>query len=480
MKSGKLIPVVMLTMGFGLSSIAMSQGLAQTAVNNANEVIDAVLEAYGGAAAVSELKIVSMRSTGENVAVGQSRKPGEPFDRNDTSGSNYIDFENEIFVSRTDGLGGGNQFDFGQTINGEDSYTTSYIGKFTTRVAEPDFNATAGPFVRITSALLVKQLQERRNTSHWLGVEDVDGRPHDVITLVMQVGPGLSLYFDQQTRMLNKAERILPPFGVVAYRYRNHKAIEGISFNTDFELLLNGAHNLSRRNSGIAVNQAQEGITDIPKGLRIDEPRVPDELTSNKLDEGVYLIGGGGAYSLFVEMEDYVFAAGATAGAAARIEKMRKSIPEKPVRYALLTHHHNDHIPGAADYVAAESTLLTVTANEAVVRAIAGVDKAKMEFIDGKRTISDGERDIEIRNIGPTPHAENLLVVYLPAEGILFEADHFPLPLNGTLPPPSNNTRAFVEAVENWDFDRLVGAHSPAVASKSDLMGAVSGKLASR
>ena len=23
-------------------------------------------------------------------------------------------------------------------------------------------------------------------------------------------------------------------FGVVAYRYRNHKAIEGISFNTDF------------------------------------------------------------------------------------------------------------------------------------------------------------------------------------------------------------------------------------------------------
>jgi glyoxylase-like metal-dependent hydrolase (beta-lactamase superfamily II) len=480
MKSPKLISVVMLTAGLGLSSIAMAEGLAQTAVTKANDIIDAVLEAYGGADALSDLTVVSMRSTGKNVAVGQSRKPGEPFDRNDTTGRNYIDYENKIFVSRTDGLGGGNQFDFGQTINGEDSYTINYIGEFATHVAEPDFNTTAGPFIRVTSALLVKQLQDRRHTSHWLGVDDVDGRPHDVITLVMDVGPGLSLYFDKESRMLSKAERILPPFGVVAYRYRDHKIVDGISFNTDFELLLNGAHNLSRYSSDIAINQARKGITDLPKGFRVDPAGSPDELTSNKVDEGVYLIGGGGAYSLFVEMEDFVLAAGATAGVAARIAELRKSIPEKPIRYALLTHHHNDHIPGAADYVATGSTLLTVAPNEAVVRAVSGVGQGKIEFIDGERTISDGKRDIEIRNIGPTPHAENLLVVYLPAEGIVFEADHFPLPLNGTLPPPSNNTRAFVEAVKDWDFDRLVGAHSPVVGSKSDLMGVVSGKLATR
>ena len=101
------------------------------------------------------------------------------------------------------------------------------------------------------------------------------------------------------------------------------------------------------------------------------------------------------------------------------------------------------------------------------------------EVIDGARTLSDGNRRIEIRNIGPSPHAENLLVVFLPGEGIVFEADHFSMPLNGTLPAPSNTARAPASAVTSWDFE-LIGPHSPAIASKSDLLQTVSTHLTSR
>ena len=474
------IATATLLMSLVSAPVAMAQSVAQIAVNRAGEVIDGAIEVYGGAAALADLKSVSMNIDSENSAVGQSRKPGEPLDRNKTSGRTYIDFENKVFVTRTSGTGGGNEFDFGTTINGENSFNINYLNKLATPLAEPDFNTSSGPFVRITSALLVKQLQERRQTSHWLGTEDIDGKPHDVITLVMEVGPGLSLYFDQETKILTKSERVLPPFGSVGYRFRDHKMIGGILFNRSFELLVNDVNNMDRINRDIAVNQTQKGITEVPAGYRIDEPQMPDQLSSNKIDEGVYFVGGGGTYTLFVEMSDYIFAAGATGGVADRIAELRKFVPNKPIRYALITHHHNDHIPGSADYSAAGATLLTVAANKSVVQAAAGSETAKLEFVEGVRKFDDGNRAFEVRNIGPTPHAENLLVVYLPKEGIVFEADHFSLPLNGTLPPTSKNTRAFASAVNDWDFTRLVGAHSPGVASKADLLNVVSGELSAR
>lgn len=121
-----------LLMDLANAPIALAQSVAQTAVNRAAEVIDGAIEAYGGASALADLKSVSMDIDSENSAVGQSRKPGEPFDRNKTSGSTYLDFENKVFVTRSSGTGGGNEFDFGTTINGDNSFNINYRNKSVT------------------------------------------------------------------------------------------------------------------------------------------------------------------------------------------------------------------------------------------------------------------------------------------------------------------------------------------------------------
>ena len=142
----------------------------------------------------------------------------------------------------------------------------------------------------------------------------------------------------------------------------------------------------------------------------------------------------------------------------------------------MLTHHHNDHVLGVAAYIEESATILTVAENETVVRA-AGGDAAdfKLEFVKGSRTIDDGTRSIEIHDIGPTPHVEHLLIAYLPAEGIIFEADHFPLPQTGPIPMAIPNTKAFASALakKNFNVEKIVGAHSPRIASQEDLDGAL-------
>ena len=42
-----------------------------------------------------------------------------------------------------------------------------------------------------------------------------------------------------------------------------------------------------------------------------------------------------------------------------------------------------------------------------------------------KRVITDGERTVELINVGSSPHAKENVVVYLPNEKILFQGDLF-------------------------------------------------------
>jgi glyoxylase-like metal-dependent hydrolase (beta-lactamase superfamily II) len=436
--------------------------------------------AHGGAEKLAALNSLYQENQFVAYATQQSRLPDPPWDKSNQKSVNAIDFEKGVFYSRNTGTGGGFEFDAATIINDDKSWQLDYRAGTAAPIAEPDLNTTAGPFIRITPALLMKQLQERRQVSHWLGVADVNGRPHDVITLVMEVGPGLSLYIDKETHMLTRMERVFPPFGQVEYKFEDYTMIDGIAFNQHFKLLVNGDDNMVLTNKNPQVNFPIEQYAEVAAGLEVIDAVVPDDFNLEELDEGVFLVGGNGAYGLFVEMDDYLVAIGGTQGAADRLAEVRKHIPDKPVKYGVLTHHHSDHVPASADYAKEGASIITFKPNEAVVRAAAGDDSVKLEFVEERMTLSDGQRTVELYDIGPTPHAEHLLIAFLPEEGIIFEADHFPQPVTGPLPPAVSTTLAFAQALEQLDLDysKIVGAHSSRVGTPADLEYVVSKKPA--
>lgn len=458
------------------SGAAPAESLPLQSVNKANAVIDAAIEAHGGAAALDALRTVVQKQDFVTWATGQSRRPGPPWDRAEVSNFNAIDLENEIFVNHNAGEGGGFVFDQGVIINGENSWQLNHFSGTAAPMAEPDYATQSGPFIRVTAPLLIKQLQARRQAAHWLGEAEVDGRMHDIVTLVMETGPGLALYFDRQSHLLTRMERALPPFGQVEYQFLDYETLSGVPFNQSLQLFVNGEPNLEIDVLETQVNQPLDAWLEIPAALeRVGEVR-PDEFASQEIDEGVFLIGGNGTYSLFVEMADHVVAIEGTVVVPDAIAELRKHVADKPIRYGVLTHHHSDHIPGAAAYAKEGATLVTFKDNEAVVREAAGDPEAKLQFVDQRLSLSDGSRTIELYDIGPTPHAEHILIAYLPAEGIVWEADHFPVPPTGVIPPAVPVTRAFAEALERLglEYGKLVGAHSPRVAGPADLATALS------
>jgi glyoxylase-like metal-dependent hydrolase (beta-lactamase superfamily II) len=412
-------------------------------------------------------------------AVGQSLRPGPPWDQNHGAGTRALDLEAGIFASHDYDADASYRYDVTNITDADGGRRIDHRVGTTTANEGEDFGANSGPFVRVTPVLLLRQLMEQSHRSHYLGEVSSAGQLYDVVSLVMDVGPVLSLYFDSKTRLLRRSERVLPSAGLVGYRFLDYAEIDGIAFNRRFKLFVGGELNEDRTIKKTLVNVSIAAYTKVDSALIEIAAAQPDAFGLQRLAEGVYLIGGAGTYALFVEMADHVVAVGGTAGFEARAAALAEQVPGKPVRYGVLTHHHSDHVVGAAEYAAAGVTVVAPAAHEAVVRATFADSSAYFEGVSESRTFSDDERELQMIDIGPTDHSEHLLVAWLPKQRILFQADHFGVPEAGPTPPANSTTRSFAKALKRHKLKPriIVSAHSPRAATMKDLAAALAKKV---
>ncbi len=469
-----------LLIGLVLCSASLSAAnLTIESTEKAQEVIANAVEAYGGADALSDMKSIEVASSTSTFATNQSLRPGPPWDENKFSSINAIDYETQTFANLSQGSGGGFEFNNGVVVSADNGHQLDFRAGTLTEQAQPDFDVTSGPFIRVSPLLLVKALSERPSASHYLGEAPVEGRAHDVINLVMNAGPALTLYFDQETHLLSRSERNLPGFGLVAYRFSGYEKSDGLVYHKRFELFVNDESNMDRTIESVSFNHSLEKMMSAGKSLRVTEAQAPAPMATNKVYDGVYHVGGNGTYSMFVDAGDYLIAVGTTGGADARIRQLRETFPNKPIRYAVVTHHHNDHLAGVPAYVAEGATLVTTGEHLDVVRAAAGEDSnANIETVDKRRTFKAGDQTLQLDVIGPTAHTNKLVLAWLPKSGIAFEADHFALPTSGEIPPAVSSTRSFAKALKKKRIKakKFLSAHSPRVATAEELKKAIAKK----
>jgi len=203
--------------------------------------------------------------------------------------------------------------------------------------------------------------------------------------------------------------------------------------------------------------------------------------TSEKLADGVYRLNG--AYNaLAIEFADHIvlFEPGPQneARAQAVIAEAKKVIPNKPIRYGVISHHHFDHTSGLPAVVAEGITIVTPAVNKAFLTKALSAPRTlapdsmsksgKKPIIEGfegdKRVFQDATRIFEVHVIKGLPHADGLVIGYLPKEKILVYADMFNLPpANDPVPnPPVVGTGVFVDNIERLKLtpDKIMSVHS--------------------
>jgi glyoxylase-like metal-dependent hydrolase (beta-lactamase superfamily II) len=231
-----------------------------------------------------------------------------------------------------------------------------------------------------------------------------------------------------------------------------------------------------------------EGYEDLPAPT-------PAPVRETKLADGVYLFESG-ANSLVVEFNDHVLVVepyGGGRGPRATINKVREMFPSKPLRYVVATHHHDDHTGGTREYVAEGVALVTTPANRRFFERMAAGNftitpddqsekraAPRFEFVEGgRRVFTDGRQTVEIIDIGPGPHAREMLVAYLPKEKLVFQGDLVNLPNSGRWMPSTVNdtTLHFYDALRRLrlNVERVAAVHGPTVTLE-DLRKAVERK----
>ena len=461
-----------------LSTAAQSaNGVSESSYKRARQVLDAGVRALGGSDTFRNAEDISLKYTGKAFEQGQSANPEAPYYVRQEEGMRIIDFRGKrsSFESKTNYLGGGGSSTrVRQVLNDKASFTLDLEAKVTYPIAPSALASRTRSIQRLFPHLVLQEALSRASTLRWLG-DDPDKRREQIITFADGGGSQIALYFDSATHLLTKFESLGddPIYGDVDREtlFSDYRDVAGIKIPSRIIFKYAGEIVSDLRYDDIKVNtHPPEEIFQAPRDFeKGPETLGPLSPTVTKLAQGVYFLNGWGAGSvwfysqLFVEFKDYVLVVESPLNnevSRVVIAKIKEVIPGKPIKYLVPTHYHFDHFGGVRGYLLEGATVVTTPGNKGLIERIAAAPhtmnpdalsrsgrKPLIETFTGKRLLSDGERTVELYDVGPNPHVDEIIIAYLPQEKLLFVTDLCMTRVTGKMPPPSET---------NLDFDKKI------------------------
>ena len=257
-------------------------------------------------------------------------------------------------------------------------------------------------------------------------------------------------------------------------RYSEYRAYGDVQFPGRIEQSIGGHPVLSVIVTQVEPNAAVD--ISVPDAVRTAK----ENITTDKVADGIWFVAGASHNSVAIEMKDHLILVEAPLGDVRTgpvIEAVKKLVPGKAIRYLINTHVHFDHSGGLRAAVAEGATIVTQAGNKAYFeKAFATRGKinpdaltrsgkqAKIETFTDKKVMTDGTRTLELHRITDSVHNDTFLMVYLPKEKLLIQADAFSPrePTAKPLPPPHNaNAVNLVKNVERLKLsvERILPIH---------------------
>jgi glyoxylase-like metal-dependent hydrolase (beta-lactamase superfamily II) len=484
----RLFPIITLVLSTAIALMAQQPSAPQRSYQQARRVLDDAVEAHGGLEALRAIKDFTLKEKGKVYARFQSPSAEPPFSAGNSEETLIVDTERGYVFDDLKAANAGFNNWVQTVIKGTDGQTFDMWSKTATPIANASVNNFRPQMRRLPSFVLLEAF-DRASTLRYLGEDEIGGRKQKVISVLRPDNQQLSLYFDAQTHLLTKYGYLYadPITGdsEIAQTYSGYRTVGKLKVPAGRALYNSGGVIQEVEYTDLQINtKPAESVFAGPEGFEKLEapPTTPPPPAVSKIADDVYVLNGlaGGTHNaMFVAFNDYILVVEAPENilyannSVQAIAKIKESVPGKPIKYLVLTHHHSDHSGGFREYVAEGATIVTTAgtkselekaaANESsLLPHLSWKNKMTIEVVENKkRVFQDDKHVVEFYDIGPNPHANEILIAYLPKQKILFQADMLNPAANGTIPIAQDVTLSFSEKLQQLglDVEKIYGVH---------------------
>ena len=474
---------------FRVATSAIALAFAATSLAAQSPALDAAAQAMGGKERIRAIRTLILEGTGDNLNFGQNHTPYAETKFEVTSYRRSFDFTNRRWfldqtrvprfvtgntnpVRQRQGLDGAPN-DVAYNIGNNDNMQRAGGQAAADRMYEYFYHPVG--FVM---------------AAYYDGTEILEeAAPNNMrLVRITQGGNKVAMLIDSRTKLPVRVERMVyqPMLGDVTLftEFSDWRDVGGLKLPMRITQKYENLFTLSdiRLTStrvdedvgNIAATDSIRNATVVQAGTQPPAPTI----AVDSLAPGVWRIAGGSHHTVAIELSNQVVLVEAPqndARSLAAIAKARELRPGKPLELLINTHHHFDHAGGIRAAISQGLTIVTHEGNKEFYEKLVYPRKhlmqpdalqqnpkpLKIRAVGQTHVINDRMRTIEVHHVAGNPHNGNMLVVYLPAEKILIQADLYNPPAAGATNPVFPFAANLLETIQRkrLQVDRVVGIH---------------------
>ncbi|MCP5066419.1 MAG: MBL fold metallo-hydrolase, partial [bacterium] len=451
----------------------------------ANDVLQAALAAHGGTGLLDRSVSFRLKTEGSYFLEGHYVRPW--------ASREYVLRESVVFspdleMIRFDSYANYNRPLEGFTIlDATHGISRGTGSKNTEVVAEDELEATRDGLLRSFPQSWLRDAREFSATLRFIGETEA----FNVIHFTNDESESYALFFNRKTDLLHRVENIghwklkgdrlewleyteyeERDGYLIAMRSRRHgerysgqdgedARIAEIEFNVDID-----------ESEFIVDEKYAEGFEDWSVAAPVvEEPESPF-LPSTDLGDGLYVIDlpACDSRSLLVEFSDYsviVEAGDHSAIAEKLLDTAAHLLPQKPVKYVGMTHHHPLYSGGLRPYANRGVTILTTAGNVDYYKDLTlrpyriepdAQEKAPrapiIQVIDEQLILEDDTQRLEFHAFDPGTHVEEFVLPYVPSHKLVITGDFVYFGKEKREPRPAGSRKmALYNIIQERDLD---------------------------
>src|ERR1700733_2624049 len=190
----------------------------------------------------------------------------------------------------------------------------------------------------------------------------------------------------------------------------------------------------------------------------------PPPTATTKVTDNVYIFRYVGHQSMFIVTPAGVIATDPISErrpAKPYIDAIQ-AVTKAPIKYVIYSHAHFDHIAGGKPFKDLGATFIAQRNAKTRIEALKPDDVVVPdEVVDDQRILELGGTTLELNYVGKN-HSDNMLVMRLPKEKIIFTVDWIPIQavqFRGMADTYLPDTEAGLKKVIAMDWDKLIPGH---------------------